>query len=75
MLTIGSGLYNKVKYNVMYDSRESEGKKRRHQVDTVVEGIGINRVSQSLDMADNRLRITSHRVWISLMMLIGKFIW
>lgn len=30
----------------MYDSKESEGKKRRHQVDTVVEGIGINRVSQ-----------------------------
>jgi len=56
----GSGLYNKVKYNVMFDPRESEGKKRRynstltlvveslnptrHQVDTVVEGIGINRV-------------------------------
>jgi cysteine synthase A len=30
----------------MYDSKESEGKKRRHQVDTVVEGIGINRVRQ-----------------------------
>jgi cysteine synthase A len=59
----GSGLYNKVKYNVMFDPKESEGKKRRfvasladfkgenltpecrHQVDTVVEGIGINRVS------------------------------
>jgi cysteine synthase A len=41
----GSGLFNKVKYNVMYDHKESEGRKRRHQVDTVVEGIGINRVS------------------------------
>jgi cysteine synthase A len=25
----GSGLYNKVKYNVMFDPKESEGKKRR----------------------------------------------
>jgi cysteine synthase A len=25
----GSGLYNKVKYNVMFDLKESEGKKRR----------------------------------------------
>lgn len=31
----------------MFDAKESEGKKRRHQVDTVVEGIGINRVSLS----------------------------
>lgn len=38
-------LLAQVKYGVMYDSKESEGKKRRHQVDTVVEGIGINRVS------------------------------
>ncbi|KAI9632477.1 putative cysteine synthase [Dioszegia hungarica] len=58
----GSGLYNKVKYNVMYDSKESEGKKRRHQVDTVVEGIGINRIThnfaQGLDIIDDAYRIT-----------------
>jgi len=51
----GSGLFNKVnpdlafsilfllsfqvKYGVMYDRKESEGTKRRHQVDTVVEGM------------------------------------
>ena len=35
----GSGLYNKVKYGVMFDRREAEGTKRRHQVDTVVEGM------------------------------------
>lgn len=28
----GSGLYNKIKYGVMYDQKESEGTKRRHQV-------------------------------------------
>ena len=50
----GSGLYNKVgrqnvsrtrliymqvRYGVMFDSKEAEGTKRRHQVDTVVEGM------------------------------------
>ncbi len=28
----GSGLYNKVKYGVMFDKKEKEGTKRRHQV-------------------------------------------
>ena len=35
----GSGLFNKVKYGVMFDRKEAEGTKRRHQVDTVVEGM------------------------------------
>ncbi|PBK74829.1 PALP-domain-containing protein [Armillaria solidipes] len=47
----GSGLYNKVKHDVMFDSRESEGTKRRHQVDTVVEGIGINRLTKNIELA------------------------
>lgn len=37
----GSGLYNKVKHGVMFDRREAEGTKRRHQVDTVVEGMYV----------------------------------
>jgi cysteine synthase A len=32
-------LNSQVKYGVMYDQKESEGTKRRHQVDTVVEGM------------------------------------
>ena len=28
-----------VKHGVMFDQREAEGTKRRHQVDTVVEGM------------------------------------
>jgi hypothetical protein len=32
----GSGLFNKVKYGVMFDMKEKEGRKRRHQVDTIV---------------------------------------
>jgi cysteine synthase A len=35
----GSGLYNKIKHGVMYNSKEAEGSRRRHQVDTVVEGM------------------------------------
>lgn len=29
----------KIKYGVMFDTKETEGTKRRHQVDTVVEGM------------------------------------
>lgn len=58
----GSGLFNKVKYGVMYDHKEAEGTKRRHQVDTVVEGIGINRMANNVSLAlpiiDDAFRIT-----------------
>jgi hypothetical protein len=35
----------------MYASTESEGKRRRHQVDTVVEGIGLNRITKNFSEA------------------------
>ncbi|KAJ2987929.1 hypothetical protein NUW54_g9279 [Trametes sanguinea] len=58
----GSGLYNKVKYGVMFDKKEAEGTKRRHQVDTVVEGIGINRLTHNFELAlpiiDDAFRVT-----------------
>ncbi|EAU91082.2 hypothetical protein CC1G_03250 [Coprinopsis cinerea okayama7 len=58
----GSGLYNKVKHGVMFDRKESEGTKRRHQVDTVVEGIGINRLTHNFELAlpilDDAFRIS-----------------
>ncbi|EIN11555.1 PALP-domain-containing protein [Punctularia strigosozonata HHB-11173 SS5] len=58
----GSGLFNKVKYGVMFDRREAEGTKRRHQVDTVVEGIGINRLTKNFELAlpivDDAFRVT-----------------
>ncbi|CCF52105.1 hypothetical protein NDA14_000293 [Ustilago hordei] len=58
----GSGLYNKVKYGVMYSPTEAEGKRRRHQVDSVVEGIGINRITRNLQMGlqciDDAERVT-----------------
>ncbi|MCJ1415562.1 hypothetical protein MMC32_001894 [Xylographa parallela] len=45
----GSGLYNRVKYGVMFDAKEREGTRRRQQVDTIVEGIGLNRVTANFE--------------------------
>ncbi len=47
----GSGLYHKIHDGVMYSPAESEGKRRRHQVDTVVEGIGLNRLTRNFGFA------------------------
>ena len=47
----GSGLYNKVKHGVMFDTKEREGTRRRHQVDSIVEGIGLTRVTANFDVA------------------------
>lgn len=44
----GSGLANKVRHNLFFSSKEAEGTRRRHQVDTVVEGVGINRMTANL---------------------------
>lgn len=43
----GSGMHNRVKYGVMYDTVEKEGTRRRHQVDTLIEGVGLNRVTHN----------------------------
>ncbi|KNC97114.1 uncharacterized protein SPPG_07507 [Spizellomyces punctatus DAOM BR117] len=43
----GSGLYHKVKHGIMYSPMEAEGTRKRHQVDTVVEGVGINRLTKN----------------------------
>lgn len=45
----GSGLYNKVKHGVMFSNTEREGTRRRQQVDTIVEGIGINRLTENFE--------------------------
>jgi cysteine synthase A len=57
----GSGLFNRVKYGVMFDPKEREGTRRRHQVDTIIEGIGINRVTHNFDVGkeliDDAIRV------------------
>jgi cysteine synthase A len=61
----GSGLYNKVKYGVMYAPQEKEGTRRRQQVDTVVEGIGINRLTENFErgreLVDDTVKVTDEQ--------------
>lgn len=47
----GSGLYNRVKKGVCYASTEAEGTRKRHQVDTITEGIGLNRLTKNFEKA------------------------
>ncbi|CDK27984.1 unnamed protein product [Kuraishia capsulata CBS 1993] len=48
----GSGLFNRVNHGVMYDSVEREGSRRRHQVDTIIEGIGLNRLTHNFKIGE-----------------------
>ncbi|KAG7694408.1 hypothetical protein KL930_003727 [Ogataea haglerorum] len=48
----GSGLFNRVEYGIMYDTVEKEGTRRRHQVDTLVEGIGLNRITKNFSQGE-----------------------
>jgi cysteine synthase A len=61
----GSGLYNRVKHGVMYSSTEKEGTRRRQQVDTIVEGIGINRVTENFEagreLIDEAVKVTDEQ--------------
>ncbi|KAG7005946.1 cysteine synthase [Physcia stellaris] len=58
----GSGLYNKITNGVMFNATEREGTRRRHQVDTIVEGIGINRVTANFEVGreliDDAIKVT-----------------
>lgn len=47
----GSGLYNKIKHGVMFHAAEREGTRRRDQVDTLVEGIGLTRSTANFEQA------------------------
>ena len=58
----GSGLYNKVKYGVMYSQLEAEGSRKRHQIDTIVEGVGLKRLTsnfkRAMEHCDDAIRVT-----------------
>ncbi|RWA09312.1 hypothetical protein EKO27_g5793 [Xylaria grammica] len=61
----GSGLYNKIRHGVMYSSTEKEGTRRRQQVDSIVEGVGINRVTDNFeagrDLIDDAVKVTDEQ--------------
>lgn len=58
----GSGLFNRVRYGVMFDVKEREGTRRRRQVDSIIEGIGINRQTANFEagreLIDEAIRVT-----------------
>jgi len=61
----GSGLFNKIKHGVMFAPTEKEGTRRRHQVDTIVEGIGVNRVTANFEagreLVDDAIKVTDEQ--------------
>ncbi|KAI1759971.1 PALP-domain-containing protein [Hypoxylon sp. FL1150] len=61
----GSGLYNRIRHGVMYSSTEKEGTRRRQQVDTIVEGVGINRITENFeegrDLIDTAVKVTDEQ--------------
>jgi len=73
---VGSGLYNRVKYGVMFDAKEREGTRRRHQTDSIVEGIGINRVTQNFEvgreLVDDAIRVTDEQAMAMAKWLVEK---
>ncbi|KAL9616567.1 MAG: hypothetical protein Q9160_008570 [Pyrenula sp. 1 TL-2023] len=58
----GSGAYNKVVHGVMFHDREREGTRRRHQTDTLVEGIGLTRSTANFEagreLIDDAVKVT-----------------
>ncbi|OOQ89879.1 Cysteine synthase 2 [Penicillium brasilianum] len=72
----GSGLYNRVRYGVMFDLKEREGTRRRPQVDTIVEGIGINRVTANFEagkeLVDDAVRVTDAQALAMARWLVEK---
>lgn len=72
----GSGLYNKVKHGVMFSNTEKEGTRRRQQVDTIVEGIGINRITENFEagreLIDDAVKVTDMQALLMARWLVEK---
>jgi cysteine synthase A len=60
----GSGLFNKVKFGVLFTNQEKEGHRLKNPFDTVVEGVGLNRPTANLNEAsiDDAFRVTDREV-------------
>lgn len=72
----GSGLFNRIKYGVMFDPKEKEGTRRRQQVDTIVEGIGINRVTANFEagreLVDDAIKVDDNQALAMARWLVEK---
>ena len=78
----GSGLFNKFKYGVLFHDYEHEGKRHRHQKDTIVEGIGQTRLSKmvqelyEMKLVDDILLVTDEQAYRNAkkLMQLGLFL-
>lgn len=72
----GSGLYNKIKNGVMFSSTEAEGTRRRHQVDSIIEGIGINRLTANFNagmhLIDDAVKVSDEQAMHMARWLVEK---
>ena len=72
----GSGLYNRIKYGVMFDPKEREGTRRRHQTDTIVEGIGLNRSTinfeRGRELVEDAIKVTDDQAILMARWLVEK---
>ena len=72
----GSGLFNRINFGVMFDPKEREGTRRRQQVDTIVEGIGITRVTANFEagreLIDHAVRVSDEQALKMARWLVAK---
>lgn len=62
----GSSLFNAVRHGVLYTNEQSERTLRRHRIDTIVEGVGLDRMTANFNYAskyiDDAVKITDTEV-------------
>jgi cysteine synthase len=60
----GSSLLSKVKYNVCYTAQQSERKIKKHRYDSIVEGVGLDRITKNFNLAviDDAYSVTDQEV-------------
>jgi cysteine synthase A len=72
----GSGLYNKIKHGVMFHPQEREGTRRRQQVDTMIEGIGLSRSTTNFEVGreaiDDAVKVTDDQALAMARWLVEK---
>ena len=79
----GSALVNLVRRGVLYGDNDAEGRRVKHPVDTVVEGVGIGRltanfakrsscVTEAVRVTDREAADAAHRLLVSDGLLIGS---
>ena len=72
----GSGLFNRVRFGVMFNPAEKEGTRRRHQVDSIVEGIGLNRVTTNFqagsEFIDDAVKVSDEQATAMARWLVEK---